>query len=66
MKILREGTNFHYIRRFTCPACGCVFEADEEDYSLCGYAEWDTHHAAAKCDCPCCGEIVSSKELRPL
>lgn len=54
-KIIKPGRPGE-IKRFTCPRCGCVFEADRDDYekgvsdiSLKKYAE---------VACPFCGYFV--------
>lgn len=31
-RILKKGKIVKNIQRFKCPNCGCVFEADEDDY----------------------------------
>lgn len=33
-RVLKEGKITKNVRKFKCPDCGCVFEADEDDYTM--------------------------------
>lgn len=54
IKIIKPGRPGE-IKRFTCSRCGCVFEADRQDYE-------EVHILSngyyLKIDCPCCGYII--------
>lgn len=41
-------------KQFTCKKCGCVFEADRDEYS-CGTQYNDGYYM---CQCPTCGNIA--------
>lgn len=55
IRIITPGdmTRLKKIKRFTCDACGCVFEADKDHYedvsTQIDGPEW-------KCKCPTCGK----------
>ena len=53
MKVLQKGNNHPVI--FKCKNCGCVFEADSDEYcirkGLFRVEVWKT--------CPCCIELVT-------
>lgn len=56
IKIIKPGKKPDTTERFECSYCGCVFEADEDDYeeefySLDGYS-------CNTADCPTCGRKV--------
>lgn len=36
MKIIKDGNlrRFNMTKRFECPWCGCVFEADKNEYKI--------------------------------
>lgn len=38
IKIIKPGNKPETTERFECPRCGCVFEADRDDYGLVGDA----------------------------
>ncbi len=54
MRIIRQGVK---TVKFICPECGCVFEADEDEYKDIGVV---FKAYIYKCKCPCCGEKVLS------
>ena len=58
MKIIKQGLPKEEVERiakatkqFTCKRCGCIFEADKDEYSIrqCGYNETEYY-----CICPNC------------
>ena len=55
-KIIKPGKKPETTKRFTCSHCGCVFEADEDDYEL----EFDSLNGCYcyVADCPTCGLTV--------
>ena len=55
IKIIKPGMRPETTKRFECPHCGCVFEADRDDYGLVG----DTYRKQwAYMTCPTCGHKV--------
>ena len=54
MKIIQEGDKAKLVkaRRFTCRACGCVFEANETEYTV---GNDYRNGALYSCQCPTCG-----------
>lgn len=65
IKIIKNGDLNRLYRTiaFTCKACGCVFEADEEDYTYqyiqredCEMFGW------YEIKCPCCDKWVTKKD----
>ena len=59
IKIIQPGDldKLKHTIEFTCKTCGCVFEADKEDYTYqysqregCGWYE---------IKCPCCDKLVT-------
>lgn len=40
------------VRRFTCPACGCVWDANSTEYRK----EWERNTENVSCVCPTCGK----------
>lgn len=55
INIIRKGNKSMPIVRFTCPECGCIFDADENSYLPLRNAE---HKTYAYITCPDCGEDV--------
>lgn len=64
MKIIKQGKSKEEIdritkqvRRFECPVCGCIFEADNTEYKhefrQIESAEW------WECKCPNCGKLTT-------
>lgn len=56
MKIIKEGRKAH---RFKCSNCGCIFEADRDEFSVERfYANDDPAWITYKAECPWCHEDV--------
>ena len=57
MKILKEGDpgRLENSRRFECPACGCVFVANEGEYR---WGKDPRNEEAMICECSTCGRRV--------
>ena len=54
-RVLKEGKITKNIRKFRCPDCGCVFEADEDDYTM----TIDSHNDfCLESGCPTCHRNV--------
>lgn len=53
MKIITPGdiSMLRRTKRFRCPYCGCIFEADEGEYKH--GPQWEPE---AYCVCPTCGK----------
>lgn len=54
MNIIVEGdcSRLKKTKRFECEECGCIFEADKDEYKYCGsQREGDEWY----CICPTCG-----------
>ena len=62
MKVILPGKKDSKVKRFTCVGCGCVFEAEEWEYTSPNYTEWAYDRITAKCRCPYCGKMVYSQE----
>lgn len=63
MEIIKLGRNpkpISAIRRFKCTYCGCVFEADKNEYE-CGSQYSDFYYS---CKCPCCGQHAGEVVMR--
>ena len=56
IKIIKPGKKPDTTKRFTCSHCGCVFEADVDDYEVV-YESLDGCYCYAA-DCPTCGLTV--------
>ena len=62
--LIRKG-NVPVIK-FECPICGCVFEADYDDYKRTVYiSQFDgdcehVHKVSYEADCPCCDYKVKN------
>ncbi|MCD8159079.1 MAG: hypothetical protein LUD77_09360 [Clostridiales bacterium] len=57
MKIIKPG-NEKLTKKpilFDCVKCGCVFEADCEEYTYAGSYYGGT---MVRCKCPCCGDMI--------
>lgn len=50
-RILKIGKNFNRVAIFQCHHCGCLFEANSEDYENI----WLMGEAYHMSKCPCCG-----------
>lgn len=53
MKIIQQGDlgRLDKTLRFTCSVCGCVWDANANEYRL----EWDRGSQDPVCECPTCG-----------
>ncbi len=56
MKIIKEGdlNKLKKIKRFECKECGCIFEAEKNEYKQ-GSQYNDIYYY---CECPFCHKIV--------
>ena len=56
MRIIKPGdpSRLKETRRFTCQRCGCVFEADKEEYN----SGMQYNEIYYKSQCPTCGTTV--------
>lgn len=52
IKIIKPGMKPETTKRFECPHCGCVFEADRDDCEV-AYSLLNGYYF--KIDCPTCG-----------
>lgn len=56
MKIIKEGNlnKLKKIKRFECEECGCIFEAEKDEY------KWGSQYNEEYyyCACPCCNQIA--------
>ncbi len=54
VKIIKEGDpgRLKATKRFQCDECGCVFEADKDEYQ----SDMQYNTAYFYCKCPCCGK----------
>ena len=56
MKIIKEGIIPSTTKKFICGNCGCVFEAEENEYEpITNQMEYLEIKASYKCKCPTCG-----------
>lgn len=67
MKIIKEGKSkeelkaiLNKTKRFECKTCGCVFEADEEEYD----EEDNFYTCIYYCKCPNCGRNGFEVKMR--
>ena len=64
MKVIKEGDlaaaeRLHMaIKHFICPDCGCIFEANKNEYETC----YQYNEASYGCKCPTCGAPVFTEE----
>ena len=60
MKILREGSQEKLleVKRFICPSCGCIFEADNTEYRIGSQYNEEFYFV----DCPYCSKRVYSNK----
>lgn len=63
MKIIKNGSKERMldIRYFECINCGCVFEANNTEYSV-GYEDYEYTVEYYYCECPFCN-TNTSREL---
>jgi Zn finger protein HypA/HybF involved in hydrogenase expression len=66
MKIIKQGKTkeelkaiFNETKRFECRTCGCVFEANKDEYEY----EDDYIYSAHYCKCPNCGQRVREVKM---
>lgn len=60
MKIIKEGNpkaRANVVRRFECRTCGCVFDADGDEYEVVKWYVKDVVEASSIC--PMCGEVCA-------
>jgi hypothetical protein len=55
MKIIQEGKIPTFIKTFKCRYCGCVFEAEKNEYKV-EHSQYSEVEYIA--ECPCCKEKV--------
>ncbi len=66
MTVLKEGDRNRakmlvlQTRRFECDRCGCVFEANNNEYK--SAAQYNDIYYF--CKCPCCGENANEVRMR--
>lgn len=63
MKIIQTGNPklvFSAIKRFRCGVCGCVFEAEKEEYT----AGSQYNEIFFQCKCPECGKAANEVRMR--
>lgn len=61
MKIIKEG-NLDFLKEskeFTCCKCGCIFEAEKDEYAYSGSHYNESYYVST---CPCCGTMVYSSD----
>ncbi len=60
MKIIRQGNYIiaNRIIKFSCENCGCVFEADKDEYTPYYECKNKVCKVRAMIFCPCCGRVV--------
>ena len=56
MKILKEGSlnKINKIKRFECNKCGCLFEANKNEYKI--SSQYNQEYVY--CECPFCHKTV--------
>ena len=64
MRIIKPGRINKRTKLFTCDNCGCVFEADENEYKYCDYSTAMYYNSDAKCKCPSCGNDAYAEYRR--
>lgn len=66
MKIIKDGDKElaerkkKQTKRFECKMCGCIFEADKDEYADTG-VQYDFYFYA---ECPCCKETAREYKMR--
>lgn len=63
MKIIKQGNAKHKPKRFVCPECNCIFEADENEYSIWNAPMNETYFLTV---CPCCGKHIYKEKYEDL
>lgn len=63
MQIIQQGNmeKLKQTKRFTCGACGCIFEADKDEYTVAEYWAAMYDNISASCKCPCCGNTAYAR-----
>ena len=56
MKIIEHGKKPDTTKRFTCGHCGCIFEADDNEYTVLVNEQLKIH--IFECHCPACRTIT--------
>lgn len=67
MKIIQHGrpkTVLNTIKRFKCDSCGCVFEADKDEYANQTNFDPSKMFCAYRCLCPECHYVANEVFLR--
>lgn len=56
MKIIKQGDlkRLDKTKRFSCDACGCIWEANQTEYR----PEWGLNDDVIVCNCPTCGSAT--------
>lgn len=56
IKVVKEGdpNRLKASKRFQCDECGCVFEADKDEYQ----SDMQYNTMYFYCECPCCGKTA--------
>lgn len=58
MRIIKFGVTDKKTKQFICNECGCVFEADKDEYRLADQMEAMHDGIEAVCICPYCKSKV--------
>lgn len=60
MKLIKKGNLDlpHNPQIFKCKKCGCIFEADDHEYTYADFFANAHDGMYAKCKCPCCDNTV--------
>lgn len=63
MRIIRDGMpdEDNKIKEFTCVYCGCVFEANKNEYKYIQRKCGKNDYVYYQCQCPYCGFFVESE-----
>lgn len=62
MRIIKDGVIKPKTIVFECDECGCIFEAEKDEYSY--SSQMEVMHdglGGNKCKCPCCNNMVYTK-----
>lgn len=60
MKILKHGNKYQCVKRFLCTSCGCIFEANIEEYEQEFCKDTICPHFNFSCKCPECGYVTKN------
>ena len=60
MKIIKEGIRPTITKRFICANCGCIWEAEKDEYNVTSYLGMmrDGLKASFNMNCLCCGALI--------